>query len=212
VLEKQAVAAGIDLIVKGTINGEARGLLYRPSSDDYRTDRTGVGPFTRAQLSAFVSAGDTLTVMGVPPGSGMRMGIDRDVNGVLDGDVGLPLPTPPPVVVVLSVADVVTTDANGAPKTNFHRRDTVFWRVRVQDASGAAVAGATVQTDLRLGTTRAVMPPATSGSDGWALFSRSTQNDPIGTYTITVTDVTQTDALYDPAANVKSSTSYTLRP
>ena len=31
-------------------------------------------------------AGDTLTLLGVPVGSGYRMGIDRDENGVLDGD------------------------------------------------------------------------------------------------------------------------------
>jgi hypothetical protein len=45
---------------------------------------------THAQLVARIQAGDTLNLMGVPPGSGMRMGIDRNEDGVLDGDVPQP--------------------------------------------------------------------------------------------------------------------------
>ena len=45
-----------------------------------------MGPFTQAQLWNKIAAGDTLTVMGVPPGSGLRMGIDRDLDGRFDGD------------------------------------------------------------------------------------------------------------------------------
>jgi hypothetical protein len=41
---------------------------------------------TRAQLRSRILAGDTLTIMGVPNGSGARIGIDRNVNGILDGD------------------------------------------------------------------------------------------------------------------------------
>ena len=83
-LEAQAaVLTNINLIVKGTIDGSRRGLLYR-------TDKTGVGPFTRAQQRAKILAGDKLTVMGVPPGSGYRMGIDRNQDGVLDGDIAAP--------------------------------------------------------------------------------------------------------------------------
>jgi YVTN family beta-propeller protein len=210
-LEQQAVAGRSDLIVKGTINGEQRGLLYRPSTNDYRSDRTGVGPFTRAQLTTFVSAGDTLTVMGVPAGSGTRMGIDRDVNGVLDGDVGAP---PPPVpVVVMSVSDITTTSSNssGALKTSYRKGETVFWRVRVRDAAGKVVSGASVQTDLTFGSVRILTTPATTGSDGWALFSRGTVNDPIGTYKISVVSVTKADAVYDAARNAKSSTTYSLK-
>jgi hypothetical protein len=39
---------------------------------------------------AKIQAGDNLTFMGVPPGSGYRMGIDHDVDGVLDGDAPQP--------------------------------------------------------------------------------------------------------------------------
>jgi len=58
----------ISLIARGTIDGQRRGLLYRPATADYVTDKTGVGPFTRAGLVAKVSTGDTLTVMGLDIG------------------------------------------------------------------------------------------------------------------------------------------------
>ena len=45
---------------------------------------------TRAQLRAKVLAGDTLTVMGVPVGTGTRIGTDRNLNGILDGDEPAP--------------------------------------------------------------------------------------------------------------------------
>lgn len=90
-LEAQAVGgANINLIVKGTIDSRRRGLLYQPGSNDYKLDSTNSATLTRAQLAAKVQVGDILTLMGVPPGAGQRMGIDRDLNGVLDGDEPLP--------------------------------------------------------------------------------------------------------------------------
>jgi len=85
-LESQADAGNVDLIVRGTIDGQLRGLVYRPSLATYQTDRSGVGPFYRTDLRAKLEAGDTLTLMGVAPGTGVRLGIDRDLDGVLDGD------------------------------------------------------------------------------------------------------------------------------
>lgn len=90
-LEAQALArTNIDLVVKGTIDGKQHGLLYQPGQNRYQSDETGIGPFTRAQLLTKIQNGDTLTLLGVPPGSGYRMGIDRDVDGVLDRDVPEP--------------------------------------------------------------------------------------------------------------------------
>lgn len=90
-LESQAAAGtNVDLIVKGTIDGRRHGLLYQPGATNYQLDSTNSVPLTRAQLAAKISTGDTITIMGVPPGSGQRMAIDRDLNGVLDGDESLP--------------------------------------------------------------------------------------------------------------------------
>src|SRR5262249_1604791 len=46
-----------------------------------------------------IQNGDRLSIMGVPPGSGIRMGIDRDEDGLLDGDV------PPPTLNVAGNAN-----------------------------------------------------------------------------------------------------------
>jgi hypothetical protein len=86
-LEAQAlVRTNIDLIVKGTLDGRRSGLIFDPALNRYRPDSTNASLLTRAQLRAKVVNGDTLTLMGVPPGSGNRMGIDRDADGVLDRD------------------------------------------------------------------------------------------------------------------------------
>lgn len=83
----------ISLIAKGTIDGERRSLLYQPSATNYISDKSGLGPFTRVELADKILAGGTLTFMGVPTTSGKRMGLDRDLSGILDGDEALPFPT-----------------------------------------------------------------------------------------------------------------------
>jgi len=68
-LESQA-ANNCDLIANGTINGQIVSLTYRPAAAVYNSASGGVGPYTHAQLAALVQGGDTITVMGVPFGSG----------------------------------------------------------------------------------------------------------------------------------------------
>ena len=72
-LQNVAGASMLDLIANGTINGKVTALLYQPAAGNYITNTTGVGPFTQTQLTAFINGGDTLTIMGVPFGSGSRM-------------------------------------------------------------------------------------------------------------------------------------------
>ena len=69
---------------------QRHGLLYQPGANNYLLDSTNSTPLTRAQLTAKVAGGDVISIMGVPPGSGQRMGIDRDLNGVPDADEPLP--------------------------------------------------------------------------------------------------------------------------
>jgi YVTN family beta-propeller protein len=109
-LENQAFPAQtIDLIVKGTIDGQRHGMLYQPGLNVYQPDSTNLPSLTHSQLAAKVLAGDTLTIMGVPTGSGQRMAIDRDVNGVLDGDEPLPR-----LQIVLSSGKIVLSWPLGA--------------------------------------------------------------------------------------------------
>jgi DNA-binding beta-propeller fold protein YncE len=107
-LEQQAVANNVDLIVKGTIAGQVRGLVYNRGAGTYRPDTTNLTAMTRAQLEARISAGDTLSVMGVPPGAGQRMGIDRNLDGVLDGDA----PRPSLAIVRTSPAVLISWPTN----------------------------------------------------------------------------------------------------
>lgn len=96
-LEAQAAARNIDLVAKGTIDGGLHGLVYDVPSGAYRIDAATHGPLSHTDLQAKLTAGDTLSLMGVPPGSGLRIGIDRDLDGRLDGDEQVtPTPTPIP--------------------------------------------------------------------------------------------------------------------
>src|SRR5207248_7961289 len=65
------------------------GLLYQPSLAKYKLDSANL-TMTHSQLLTNIQKGDTITFMGVPPGSGTRMGIDRDEDGILDADVPAP--------------------------------------------------------------------------------------------------------------------------
>lgn len=67
-LQSQASAANIDLIARGTILGKVHGLLYQPSKANYISDNNAV--YTQAQLQGDILAGDTLSFMGVYPGTG----------------------------------------------------------------------------------------------------------------------------------------------
>jgi YVTN family beta-propeller protein len=75
-----------DLIVKGVVNGEARGWSYQPGTASFKSDREGE-LHTDAQLRAFaLVAGQEMTYTCVPPGSGERMGVDADLDGAGDRD------------------------------------------------------------------------------------------------------------------------------
>lgn len=67
-LQSQTAIPNVDLIVRGTLNGQVHGLLYQPTAGTYISD-TGT-LYTQAQLQTLVLAGDTLNIMGVYPGTG----------------------------------------------------------------------------------------------------------------------------------------------
>ena len=90
-LESQAASGtSSDLVVRIAASGGRQSFFYRPGMGDYLSDQTGVGPLTRAQLESLIAGGTTATVMGVPLGSGQRLGVDRNGNAVLDGDEPMP--------------------------------------------------------------------------------------------------------------------------
>jgi YVTN family beta-propeller protein len=85
-LEARAAAGECDLVVKGFVDARARGYFY--AGGKFTTDRAGEPALDDAALRALAKDGDrhALTFTCVPPGSGVRIGIDRDADGVLDGD------------------------------------------------------------------------------------------------------------------------------
>ncbi len=85
-LVARAAAGECELVVKGTVSGEQRGLV-RLASGQMRSDRASeplVGEGTVRALAA--TAGQELTYTCVPPGSGQRVGVDRDQDGFFDQD------------------------------------------------------------------------------------------------------------------------------
>jgi YVTN family beta-propeller protein len=82
----RAAANECELTVKGTIAGQQRGAL-RLASGQFRTDRASEALLTDAQVRAFAATpGQELTYTCVPPGSGTRVGVDRDEDGFFDRD------------------------------------------------------------------------------------------------------------------------------
>ena len=85
----QAELGKCDLIVKGFLDGRQVGFVYDPAKQNFLRDSVSLEPMNLPQLTAALGQSHSvLTFTGVPPGSGTRLGIDRDANGTLDGDEG----------------------------------------------------------------------------------------------------------------------------
>jgi DNA-binding beta-propeller fold protein YncE len=84
-LEQRALAGDCDLVAKSVRAGRENGFLYANGS--FTPDSQAVAPLSDASLRGLASVpGVSVTFTCVPPGSGVRIGIDRDLNGILDGD------------------------------------------------------------------------------------------------------------------------------
>jgi DNA-binding beta-propeller fold protein YncE len=86
VLRQRADAGECDLVAKTTISDDEAGFLY-VGAGLFARDRQGQPPIKDAALRAFaMGSGRAVTYTCVPPGSGKRIGVDRDGDGSLDGD------------------------------------------------------------------------------------------------------------------------------
>ena len=83
-LAARATAGDCDLVAHGRVDGARRNWLY--TGGVWHADRTGVTDLSSPALRALAGPGSELTVIGVPPGSGTRMALDRDRDGYLNGD------------------------------------------------------------------------------------------------------------------------------
>lgn len=76
-----------DLVVKGVINGQPRGWLYTTRRRQFESDMASEDALSEQGLRDIAKVeGQDLTFTCVPYGSGERIGLDRDLDGVLDGD------------------------------------------------------------------------------------------------------------------------------
>jgi DNA-binding beta-propeller fold protein YncE/mono/diheme cytochrome c family protein len=71
-----------DLVVKGSVGGAPRGWVRLPAGD-FRDDLGAT--ISDAALRSLATSEGPLTYTCAPPGSGQRMGIDRDEDTLLDG-------------------------------------------------------------------------------------------------------------------------------
>src|SRR5262249_32303018 len=86
---QRAAAGECDVVVNGHLAGVGRGWVCSGSgcgsSGSFQSDRTGESLLTDAGLRAQANAaGQELTYTAVPVGSGIRIGIDRDLDGFPD--------------------------------------------------------------------------------------------------------------------------------
>lgn len=80
------VVTEADIVVKGIVDGEARGW-QRLGTGSFRSDRVAEATISEETLLALANVpGQELTFTAVVPGDGYRLGIDRDADGVFDGD------------------------------------------------------------------------------------------------------------------------------
>jgi len=88
-LKQRANAGECDLVAKGRVGGEDRGYLY-VGSDQFESDRVNdpllpdSGPGSVRSLAD--TPGQEITFTCVPPGSGVRIGVDRDGDTFGDSD------------------------------------------------------------------------------------------------------------------------------
>jgi hypothetical protein len=114
-LQSQLMKGSCELVAKGRVGTTPRGWVSQ-NIGFWQSDRGTETPITTAELVALATSGHELTITGVPIGSGIRIGIDRDRDGALDADElaagtdpGDPSSTPP-----------VTVDRPGAAGPGLH--------------------------------------------------------------------------------------------
>ena len=77
-------AGDCDLVVKGVVADIARGAVYN-GANQFRLDRNADALLSATDLrNLAATAGQELTYTCVPPGSGVRIGVDRDEDGLFD--------------------------------------------------------------------------------------------------------------------------------
>lgn len=76
-----------DLIARGMVNGDTKGYLFDTSENMFIVDEAEIEGISFDSIKALAqSEGNSLTFTCAVPGLGWQMALDRDLNGVLNGD------------------------------------------------------------------------------------------------------------------------------
>lgn len=154
-LPDEVDATECDLVARGVFEGEARGWLgtLDGTCDGsptllFQGDRVSDPVLTDGQLRALATDAAPLTYTCVPPGSGLRVGLDRDEDGFFDrdeidagsdsSDAGSVPSLPPPTTFLASAKKIKIRDN---PVDFEHKRGVVI--VAVDDAIAFPAPGAT---------------------------------------------------------------------
>ncbi len=98
ILHAQAATGHCDVIAHALVGGVSRSFLYQPGSGTYLPASLHEPSLSPSQLAALAT---DLRIVSVPPGNGVRLSIDRDGDGILNGD------TPPPALSISSTLDPI---------------------------------------------------------------------------------------------------------
>jgi hypothetical protein len=156
------VVTECDLIAKGSVGGAPRGWK-RLSSGLFEDDHGNT--IDDVSLRALVTTEGPITYTCAPPGSGTRMGIDRDLDGILDGVDNCPT-TPN--------ANQLNTDGDGAGNACDDDDDNDGLLDSVETGTGIYVGPGDTGTDpVRADTDQ------DSYSDGAEVAAGTDPNDPL---------------------------------
>src|SRR4029077_4711197 len=180
-LVAQADAGSCDLVVKGNVAGEARGALY-VGGNSFQFDRPPDAPqSTTAVRNLAATAGQELTFTCVPPGSGERIGVDRDQDGVFDQreldcatDPAHPLSSPP----------TLTGPCSGSTTTSPSSTTTT--------STGVATTSTTTSTTSTTHVTSTTVPTTTTHATTTSTTTTTTVAGPTTTSTTTSTSAPST--------------------
>ena len=167
-LVAQADAGGCDLVVKGNIAGEARGAVYL-GGNSFQFDRHSDTPqSTTAVRNLAATAGQELTFTCVPPGSGERIGVDRDLDGVFDRreldcgtDPADPQSFPPTLTGACSVTTTTSPPTTTTTTTTLVPTSTTTSTTSTTHATTTSLATSTTIGSTTT-TTSTSTPPTTS--------------------------------------------------
>ncbi len=167
-------AGDCDVVVKGTIDGIARGAVRLPNAQ-YQLDRAGETMTNEALRALANTAGQELTFTCVPPGSGNRIGIDRDEDGAfdrdeidLDSDPADPTSLPIPAT-MMRTSSLTMRDDDKAPITLDKRKITFKSTTFQGTPSGVILPGWGSDADPTLHGARLEIYDADGGPTGVTL-------------------------------------------